>query len=34
MLSIVLLRVSKAAVAITPCSIITIGLFPEFGTVA
>lgn len=34
MLSIVLLRVSKAAVAITPYSIMTIGLSPSFGATA
>ena len=33
MLSIVLLRPSKAAIAITPCSIMTINLSPEFGAV-
>jgi len=31
MLSIVLLRTSKAAVAITPCSILTIDLSVKFG---
>jgi len=34
MLLIVLLRVLKATIAITPCSIITIDLFLEFGAVA
>ena len=34
MLSIVLLRTSKAAVAITPCSIMTIDLSLKFGAVA
>ena len=34
MLSIVLLRTLKAAVAITPCSIMTIDLSPKFGAVA
>jgi hypothetical protein len=32
-LSIVLLRTSKAAVAITPCSIIAIDLSPKFEAV-
>jgi hypothetical protein len=32
-LLIVLLRALKAAIAITPCSIITIDLSPEFGAV-
>jgi hypothetical protein len=34
MLSIILLRASKAAIAITPCSIMNIGLSLSFGATA